>query len=403
LLPQIFDSDSKIMRRVEKCVMKRVLFLGLLLCGFAVGAKAQAVDTDVCAIVKNPASFDGKVVRIKGIAFAGYDQFIIKDANVCGFPIDGIWLEYPAGTKGKAGPAALVTVQPAHNYSGPYKAPARTAVVLDKGKDFKQFDSLLSAPRKGMGLCLGCVKNTVSATFVGRLDAVANPSLKRDKDGKITDFGGFGNMNAYPARLVLQSVSEITPKEVDFSKQDEAYKGERGGFGGPPQSGMFDAVAAAQALAGGMAGMPAGDTVKKDVAMFPKSGDHNGVVISYNPTNELPKEEVSTKDAPDGVQYNLFMNLDRLDTEGQKLTIIHAGHHIADLKTPAPGSEGAPMFVGEYNAWTMTVLGAAMDNQKTLGLPGGYLAWNGTWPQGERNDNIDKGLRDFLTASGLSQ
>jgi hypothetical protein len=383
--------------------MKRVLCLGLLLCGFAVGAKAQAVDADICAIVKNPTSFDGKIVRIKGIAVAGYDEFIIKDASVCGYPVDGIWLDYPAGTKGKAGAVALVTAQPARNYSGPYKAPTRAAVVLDKSKDFKLFDSLLAAPRKGMGMCLGCVKSTVSATFVGRLDTVANVTLKRDKDGKVIDFGGFGNMNAYPARLVLQSVSDVTPKDVDFSKQDEVYKGEHGGFGGPPTSGMFDAVAAAQSLAAGMAGIPAGDTVKKDVAVFSKSGEHNGVVISYSPTNELPKEEVSSKDAPDGIQYNLFMSLDRLDTEGQKLTIIHAGQHIADLKALAPGTEAPPIFVSEYNAWTMTVLGAAMDQQKTLGMPGGYVAWNGAWPQAERNDNIDKALRDYLANTALSQ
>jgi hypothetical protein len=386
--------------------MKRVLFLGLLLCGFAVGAKAQAVDTNVCAIVKSPKSFDGKIVRIKGIAVASYDSFVIKDAEVCGFPVDGIWLEYPAGTKGKAGPVALVTAEPARNYAGPYKAPTRAAVVLDKSKDFKTFDSLLSTPRRGMGMCLGCVKSTASATFVGRLDSVADVSLKRDKDGKVIDFGGFGNMNAYPARLVLQSVSDITPKDVDYSKQDSVYTGQRGGpggFGGPPQTGMFDAVAAAQELAAGMSGMPAADTVKKDVAMFPKSGDHNGVVITYNPANELPKEEVSTKDAPDGVQYNVFINLDRLDRDAQKLTIIHAGQHVADLKTPVAGSEGEPMFVAEYNAWTMTVLGAAMSQQKTLGLSGGYLLWNGTWPEGERNDNIDKALRAFLANSALSQ
>jgi hypothetical protein len=388
--------------------MKRVLFLGLLLCGFAVGAEAQAVDADVCAIVKNPTSFEGKIVRVKGIAVASYDSFVIKDANVCGFPIDGIWLEYPAGTKGKAGPVALVTAQPARNYAGPYKAPTRAAVVLDKNKDFKTFDSLLSTPRRGMGLCLGCVKSTVSATFVGRLDTVASVILKRDKDGKVTDFGGFGNMNAYPARLVLQAVSDVTPKDVDYSKQDAVYAGPGqrgpGGPGGfPSQTGIFDAVGKAQELAQGMGGMPAGETVKKDVAMFPKSGEHNGVVITYNPANELPKEEVSTKDAPDGVQYNVFINLDRLDRDAQKLTIIHAGQHVADLKTPVAGSEGEPMFVAEYNAWTMTVLGAAMSQQKTLGLSGGYLLWNGTWPEGERNDNIDKALRAFLANSALSQ
>jgi len=383
--------------------MKRALFLGLLLCGLAAAAGAQVVDTDVCAIVKNPVSFDGKIVRIKGIAVAGYDQFIIKDANVCGFPVDGIWLEYPTGTHGKAGAVALVTAQPARNYSGPYKAPTRTPVVLDKGKDFKTFDSLLSQPRKGPGMCLGCVKSSVSATFVGRLDAVASATLKRDKDGKITDFGGFGNANAYPARLVLQSVADITPKDIDYSKQAAALAGDRGGFGGPPSNSMFDAVAAAQKLAQSMVGVPAGDTVQKDVAVFPKSGEHNGVVINYTFTNEIPKDEVAQKDAPDGVQYNCIMNLDRLDNNAQMLTIVHAGHHIADLKASGTG-DAAPLFVGEYNAWTMTVLGAVMSGQKTLGLPGGELLWNSAWEQGDRNTNIDNAIRDFLSKSAaLSQ
>lgn len=384
--------------------MKRALSLGLLLCGFAAAAGAQVVDTDVCAIVKNPVSFDGKIVRIKGVAVAGYDQFIIKDANVCGFPVDGIWLEYPAGTHGKSGAAALVTVQPARNYSGPYKAPTRTPVVLDKSKDFKNFDSLLSQPRKGPGMCLGCVKSTVSATFVGRIDAVASVAVKRDKAGKITDFGGFGNANAYPARLVLQSVSDVTPKDIDYSKLADAMKGDKSGFGAPPSNGMFDAVAAAVKLSQSMVGVPAGDTVQKDVAVFPKSGEHNGVVVNYGLTNELPKDEVSQKDAPDGVQYNCIMNLDRLDSNAQTLTIIHAGHHIADLKTPVPDGEAAPLFVGEYNAWTMTVLGAVMSGQKTLGLPGGQLLWNAAWEQADRNPNIDNALRDFLSKSAaLSQ
>jgi hypothetical protein len=212
-------------------------------------------------------------------------------------------------------------------------------------------------------------------------------------------------MNAYPARLVLQSVSDLTPKDVDFSKQDDVLKGQKPGFGGPPPGGgMFDAAAAAQKMAAGMVGVPAGDTVQKDVAVFGKSGEHNGVVIGFGPTNELPKEEVAPKDAPDGVQYNLTMNLDRLDNTAQILTIIHTGHHISDLKNPAPGGEAAPLFVGEYNAWTMTVLGAVMSGQKTLGLPGGALVWNGDWPQGDRNGNLDKALRDFLANSAaLSQ
>ena len=73
--------------------------------------------------------------------------------------MDGIWLSYPQGTKGKAGAAAIVQVQPAQNFAGTYTPPTRTPVTLDKSKDFKQFDILLSqAHNKGAGMCLGCTK-----------------------------------------------------------------------------------------------------------------------------------------------------------------------------------------------------------------------------------------------------
>ena len=51
-------------------------------------------------------------------------------------------------------------------------------------------------------MCLGCIRYDVTATLVGRLDAVPDATLQRDKAGKIVGFGGFGNLNAYPARLV---------------------------------------------------------------------------------------------------------------------------------------------------------------------------------------------------------
>ena len=115
----------------------------------------------------------------------------------------------------------MVTAQPARNFAGTLKTPARTPVTLDKSKDFKQFDSLLAQTHeKGADMCLGCARYEVTATLVGRLDSVADATMKRDASGKIVGFGGFGNMNAYPARLVLESVSDVTPKEIDYSKTD---------------------------------------------------------------------------------------------------------------------------------------------------------------------------------------
>ena len=100
--------------------MKRYFILVLADTWFRLRLYAQVTDTTVCDVVKNPASFDGKMVRIKGTVVAGFDEFVIKDSADpnCGYPVNGIWLSYPQGAKGKAGPAAMLTMQPARNFAG---------------------------------------------------------------------------------------------------------------------------------------------------------------------------------------------------------------------------------------------------------------------------------------------
>lgn len=376
--------------------MKRFFVLALLFCASAAFVRAQAVDTDVCSIVKNPKAFDGKIVRIKGIAVAGFDQFMIKEASPCGYPVDGIWLDYPQGTKGKAGALAVLRIQPAHNFAGTYTAPARAAVTLDKSKEFKQFDNLLSQQHNhGAGMCLGCTRYTVSATFVGRLDGVADANLQRDKAGKIIGFGGFGNMNAYPARLVLQSVSDVTPKEVDFSKSDAATKGDTATFGGSGD--LYDPIAATQKSIARLAGSPAGEQAQKDVAAFGKQGEHNGVSIINAATNEAGKDEVQgTKDSPDGILYNVYMNQGRLEGEAGLRAVLHMGNHVADLRDQPATNDQAPMYVEEYNAWMITAAAGIVNGQKFLTLPGGYLVWDVSWPADQRNAKLDEAVKSFL-------
>jgi len=40
----------------------------------------------------------------------------------------------------------------------------------------------------------------------------------------VTGVGGFGNLNRYNARLVLQSVSDVVTQEIDYSKQVATIK-----------------------------------------------------------------------------------------------------------------------------------------------------------------------------------
>jgi len=390
-----------------------------LVCGLHAQAPAQVVDATVCDVVQKPAPFDGKMVRIKGVVIAGFDEFAIRDAKDpnCGYPVDVIWLEYPQGTKGKAGPAALVELLPAKNFNGQFTAPTRAAVTLDKNKDFKQFDSLLAQThQKNADMCLGCTRYEVSATLVGRLDSVDNASLKRDSSGKIVGLGGFGNMNAYPARLVLQSVSDVTPKEIDYSKSDAAAKGQGSGPGNLYSAMTASQNAAVTSASGGgggdlagtaamlqraatkMAASPLKDLAVKAADAFGKPGQQNGVNIGFGRTNETSLiQGFGSQDSPDGVLYNCTFNQDRLQGDALANAIVHLGTHITELRDPAKGNENAPAYVLESDAWVVTAFMALTSGQKYLTMPGGYQVWNADWPPDQRNDKMETVIKDFLT------
>ena len=379
--------------------MKRAAVLALAILGLALGARAQVTDTTVCDVVRKPAGFDGKIVRIKGTVVAGFDEFIIKDASDpnCGFEVNGIWLAYPQGTKGKAGPAAMLNIQPAHNFAGKYAAPTRAAVTLDKSKDFKQFDSLLAQTHNKGGMCLGCARYEVTATLIGRLDTVASAAIQRDAAGKIVSFGGFGNMNAYPARLVLQSVADITPKEVDYSKADAVAKSDsmQPSSGGDLQ-GTLASVQKMLATAGSDA---ASQEAQKAAMAYGKPNEKNGVIIAFGQGNEVKSEDLGATDSPDGVLFNVSFYADHLQGLDLQRAIVHMGDHVVAMRTPATGE--AQTFIVEYNAWIITAVSAAMSGQKTLTLPGGYLEWNTAWPADQRNDKMEAGLKDYLANEAL--
>jgi len=384
--------------------MKRLFVLALLICASACGLYAQVVDTTVCDILKNPVSFNGKMVRIKGTASAGFDQFVVKDVS-CAQDVNAIWLAYPEKSKAKAGPAAIVEMQPARNFSGAVVATARTPVTLDKSADFKNFDSLLSQVHDhGNGLCIGCNRYEVSATLVGRIDGVASAAIARDATGRITGLGGFGNMNAYPARLVLQSVSGVTSKEVDYTNTD--YMKGKAVYKGPTtvmssKTVIQDPMFTLQQFAMGLGGATGGADIQRAADAYGPHGSHVGVnvAISYNSTNEVSDklEGQSGQDSPDGVIYNCAFNHSRLDGDALILALVHIGRHAADMRSPLPGAAQANLYANEYNSWILTAEVAAINRQKSLALPGSYQLWLTEWPQEDSAASVDTGITGYLT------
>jgi hypothetical protein len=395
--------------------MKRALTFVFVL-GFSSCLYAQAVDTTVCEILDHPQSFNGKIVRIKGTVAASLDQFVVKGAD-CGINVNkNIWLSYPEGTKAKAGPAVLVQLQPARNFAGDVPAVQRTPVTLDKNnKDFKQFDSLLATPYKKGGMCLGCNKFLVSATLVGRLDAVEKAVVERDKAGKIIGFGGFGNMNAYATRLVLQSVSDVTSKEIDYSKalaitKDDtaantlsAKVAETGASG--PGLGGGDQLAAARKLATSFApGVAAGVSLKRAIDAFGKEGDRNtGVIIVHGAANEAAArfEGKGMADSPDGLLFTCTFYTSHMEGDAEGRAIVFAGENIANLRNPTPDTAGDGIYDLENQALVITILDAVVSRQKTLTLPGGHLVLNSTWPQADMNKNVGEAIDGFLSTEEL--
>lgn len=379
--------------------MKRFLFLAIFVCAGACALQAQVVDTTVCDVLKNPASFNGKIVRIKGTVSVGLDQFIIRGPE-CSQLVNGIWLSYPEGSKGKAGPDAMVELQPAHNFAGKYTAPARTAVQLQKDKPFKQFDSMLAEVHKGPYMCLGCRRYQVTATLVGRIDGVADASLQRDASGKITGFGGFGNMNIYPARLVLQSVSDVSPKEIDYSKADALTKGN---MPAPQSGGYFDPLASARTAAAAIGSSQAGLEAQKDAEVYGKKGENNGVNIGFGKMNEVSEkdEALGAGDSPDGVLYNCTFNMNHLQGPSLSAAILHIGQHVSELRNPKPDDPSAPPIILEADAWAVTISAAMGMREKFLMLPGGSVAWNWKWAQADISSNFQAAMTSYFSDEAL--
>jgi len=367
--------------------MRRILFLFVCLLTVA-ASHAQTVDTTVCDVLKDPASFDGKLVRLKGTVISGFDEFAIKDAT-CGQAVNAIWLSYPEGSKAKSGPVAMVQLRLDKNSSAA-TVPNRTPVTLDKNKDFKQFDSLLATPHKG-GLCPGCAKYTVTATLVGRIDGSKTTGAKREGTGKFTAVDGFGNLNLYPARLVLQSVSDITSAEIDYSKSAAVAKDDSGpdNIGDPVEA----AHSAARAFG---SGSPAADQLERAAAAFGKPGENNGVIIGFGVPNEArPRDEgKGNAGSPDGLLFTCTFDTERLRGDALTKAITHVGTHISDLREH--GETNTREF--EVHAWETVIFSAIATRQKTLTLPGGFVAWNASWPPDDRNKLVNDALTAFSSS-----
>jgi hypothetical protein len=354
--------------------------------GLAAGcaaAQAQAVDAKICDVINHPKQFDGKTVRLKGVVQADYDSFVMR-GDTCS---SVLWLSYPAGTKAKSGPAAIVTLQLAANATGT-PGTARPALTLDHNKDFDTFETLLTQRSKTSGMCMACQKNDVVATLTGRVDGTDNAGLTRDKDGKITALDGFGNMNAYSARMVITSVADVTAKEIDYSKAPKVDGDNQGGSG-------KDYVAIARKTEASFPkDTPPIAEIEGALAALGAPGQDNGVTVGFGNVANVPDGEgtKSTKSSPDGLLLNIQIDMDRLKGDVLARAIVHQGAEVAALRNKSVES---PREI-EQRAWQAALDVVLGSRQKTFTLPGGIVLWSEGWPAADRNGNATAALTSYI-------
>jgi hypothetical protein len=356
------------------------LSVGIIFCGVA---GAQTVDATVCEVVGHPGNFDGKTVRLTGTVQVGVDSFLMRGESCS----DALWLSYPAGTKAKSGPATVVTLQLASDATGT-AGPARPAVTLTQNADFANFDKLLSEKVKTPGLCLACVKNNVKATLVGRIDGTANPGLTRDAGGKITSLDGFGNMNQYGARLVIESVSGVTAEPIDFSK---APKVDGDNQGGTDKKYLGLAETAEKAYP---AGSPVIGQIQAALDAYGKPGVDNGVTVAFGGTANVPEGEGTkgAKSAPEGLLITARFDPDKLKGLAMSLAAARDGAEANDLLAPTIKS----LDVMENDGWQTVLLVTIGSRQKSLTVPGGAVLWSESWPAAERTTQAESALKRYV-------
>jgi hypothetical protein len=359
--------------------------LGMIAGVASAAAQTAPVDATVCDISNHPSRYDGKIVRVTGTVQTDFESFILR-ADSCSTPL---WLAYPAGSRAKAGPAATITLALAANAKGD-AGKVRPAVTLERGPAFDQFENLLTQRVKLPGMCLGCVKNDVKATLVGRVDGVDDQGMKRDRSGAITTIAGFGNMNEYPARLVIQSIANVSAIEIDYTKVPRVKDDN-------PGANTKDYMSAIQKTE---ASFPKGSDaiakIERAIQAYGAPGVSNGVVVAFDGANEVPAGEgTKAGSSPDGLVLTLHIDGDKLKGDALSRAIAFAGEAIADLRDPNDPSNPS-LDTLERKAWQQVLLVVLGARQKSLTMSGGTLFYSAEWPQTETNANVSAALTHYL-------
>ncbi len=119
------------------------------------------IKTTVCELAKEPSSYKGKIVTVRGRVLIDFEDFELSTDSCDGRNIGRLWLEYGNGPKRQPTTWCCGNMTP------------RDPLRLIQNSDFRKFHRLLTAERREAG-CYesNCHLYEVTASITGRVDAV---------------------------------------------------------------------------------------------------------------------------------------------------------------------------------------------------------------------------------------
>ncbi len=223
------------MRRLLRSLQVAGMVAGLLAASTLL--RATEPIPSFCDVASRPDRFADQVVTVRAQVMVGFEVSLLV-ASGCA---SRLWLEMPGagpramvggggGCRGRVVPDVSAEQFIALAGSGAFKVPenlpwkeipAPAPLQHVPSKQWQRFVEKVNkqVPKRHGVVCIDCPRYTVTATLRGRLEYQPNGCVKAAADGKFDYYsGGFGHLNAYPARLVVSDVVDFVAEETTAAK-----------------------------------------------------------------------------------------------------------------------------------------------------------------------------------------
>ena len=168
--------------------------------------ESQTVPLSVCEVFAASSQYRNTVVAVRGRVVSGFEIFVVAsdECRIEGDRSSAIWLDMPRSEDFPYADGVGLRQFMAAVTEGRFDALAASLVWYTP--EPIKFEETSGWRRLQRALARG---RPVSATIIGRFEYADGPFVTRLPDGKVEFSGGFGHLNGYSRRLVIQRIDDV--------------------------------------------------------------------------------------------------------------------------------------------------------------------------------------------------